>query len=99
MIKFPFVPHHLFPKNIAVCVCRVNSILDAIISLASNVCVQKATLSAGVSINHVITIFIALFVGWLWEALGIENLFMVSAVPGLCSSAYAATIKAKNVCP
>ena len=97
--------HRLFPKDVAFIVCCINYILDAIISLASmasNVYVQdladnadevKATISTGVSINHVITIFIALFGGWIWQALGIETLFIVSAVLGLCNSAYAATIK------
>ncbi|MBR6708378.1 MAG: MFS transporter, partial [Clostridia bacterium] len=100
--------HHLFPKNVAFIICCVNYILDAIISLASmasNLYVQdlsdnadevKATISTGVSINHVITIFIALFGGWIWQALGIELLFILSAVLGLCNSAYAATIKTKN---
>lgn len=97
--------HHLFPKDVAFIVCCVNYILDAVISLgsmATNVYVKdlsdgneevKATLSTGVSINHVISVFIALFGGWLWEALGIETLFMASAVLGLANSAYAATIK------
>lgn len=96
--------HHLFPEDIAFIVCCVNYVLDAVISLASmasNVYVQeladnadevKATISTGVSINHVITIFIALFGGWIWQALGIETLFMISAGLGLCNSAYAATI-------
>jgi len=100
--------HHIFPKDVAFVVCCVNYILDAIISLASmasNVYVQdladnaeevKATISTGVSINHVITIFIALFGGWIWEALGIEILFVVSAALGLCNSAYAASIKMKK---
>ena len=100
--------HHLFPKNVAFVVCCVNYVLDAVISLASmasNVYVQdladnaaevKATISTGVSINHVITIFIALFGGWIWETLGIETLFLTSAVLGLCNSAYAATIKQKK---
>ena len=86
-------------------ICCVNYVLDAIISLASmaaNLYVQdlsdspdetKATISTGVSINHVITIFIALFGGWIWQTLGIETLFIVSAILGLCNSAYAATIK------
>ena len=103
--------HHLFPKDIAFIICCVNYILDAIISLASmasNIYVQdladnadevKATISTGVSINHVITIFIALFGGWIWQALGIETLFIVSAVLGLCNSAYAATIKQKTQLP
>ena len=97
--------HHIFPREVAFIVCCVNYVLDSIISLASmaaNNYVQdlsdsadetKATISTGVSINHVITIFIALFGGWIWQTLGIETLFIVSAVLGLCNSAYAATIK------
>jgi len=86
-------------------VCCINYVLDAIISMASmaaNVYVQdlsdsadetKATISTGVSINHVITIFIALFGGWIWQTVGIETLFIISAILGLCNSAYAATIR------
>ena len=97
--------HHLFPMHVAFLVCCVNYILDSIISLASmasNVYVQdlsdspeevKATISTGVSVNHLITILIALFGGWIWKTLGIETLFILSAVLGLCNSAYAATIK------
>ena len=97
--------HHLFPMRVAFVVCCLNYILDSIISLASmasNVYVQdisdgpdevKATISTGVSVNHLITIFIALFGGWIWNTLGIETLFILSAVLGLCNSAYAATIK------
>ena len=100
--------HHVLPKNIAFIVCCVNYVLDAVISLASmasNVYVQdladsaeemKATISTGVSINHVISIFIALFGGWIWEKLGIETLFIASAILGLCNSAYALTIKGKR---
>ena len=100
--------HHIFPKDVAFIICCVNYMLDAVISLASmasNVYVKdladndeevKATISTGVSINHVITIFIALFGGWIWETLGIEMLFVASAVLGLCNSAYAATIKSKK---
>lgn len=33
---------------------------------------------------------------WVWNVLGIETLFIVSAVLGLCNSAYAATIKVKK---
>ncbi|MBQ3055475.1 MAG: MFS transporter [Oscillospiraceae bacterium] len=100
--------HRIFPINVAFLVCCVNYVLDAVISLASmasNVYVQdladdqnevKATISTGVSINHVITVFIALFGGWIWQTLGIETLFLCSAVLGLCNSAYAATIKTKQ---
>ena len=43
-----------------------------------------------------ITIVIALFGGVIWQKLGIETLFIVSAVLVLCNSAYAATIKEKR---
>ena len=100
--------HHIFPRDVAFIVCCVNYVLDSVISLASmasNVYVQdladnqeevKATISTGVSINHIITIFIALFGGWIWQTLGMELLFIASAVLGLCNSAYAATIKVKK---
>jgi len=103
--------HHVFPKDVAFIVCCVNYVLDAVISLASmasNVYVKdlsegeeevKATISTGVSINHVISVFIALFGGWIWEALGIETLFICSAVLGLLNSAYAATIKQRKAAP
>ena len=97
--------HHIFPMHTAFLVCCVNYVLDSIISLASmasNVYVQdlsdsadevRATISTGVSVNHLITVLIALFGGWIWKTVGIEMLFVLSAVLGLCNSAYAATIK------
>lgn len=97
--------HHLFPLRVAFVVCCVNYVLDSVISLASmasNVYVQdlsdnadevRATISTGVSVNHLITILIALCGGWIWQTLGIETLFMLSAALGLCNSAYAATIQ------
>ena len=100
--------HHLFSMDTAFVVCCVNYVLDSIISLASmasSVYVQdisdtpeevRATLSTGISVNHMITILIALFGGWVWKALGIETLFIVSAVLGLMNSAYAASIKTKS---
>ena len=100
--------HHIFPKDIAFIVCCINYILDSIISLASmasNVYVQdisdngeevKATISTGISVNHLITILIVLFGGYIWQKLGIETLFIISAVLGLCNSAYAATIKVRK---
>ena len=97
--------HHIFPRDVAFVVCCVNYILDSVISLASmasNVYVQdisdspeevRATISTGVSVNHLITILIALFGGWIWQTLGVETLFILSAILGLCNSAYAATVK------
>lgn len=100
--------HHIFPMHIAFVVCCINYVLDSIISLAamaSNVYVQdisdspeevRATISTGISVNHLITILIALFGGYIWQKLGVETLFILSAVLGLCNSAYAATIKVKT---
>ena len=100
--------HHIFPRNAAFVICCLNYVLDSIISMASmasSVYVQdisdnmqevKATLSTGISVNHLITLAIALFGGWIWQKVGIETLFIISAVLGLCNSAYAATIKTKK---
>ncbi|AEF84463.1 transporter, major facilitator family [Treponema primitia ZAS-2] len=97
--------HRIFPRDIAFMVVCANYVLDAIISLASmatNVYVQDiassqeevtATLSTGISVNHVISIFIALMGGWIWKVTGIEVLFTISAFLGLLNSVYAATIK------
>ncbi|MDR1220679.1 MAG: hypothetical protein LBK73_13850 [Treponema sp.] len=85
----------------------VNYILDSIISLASmasSVYVQDiasnqdeitVTLSTGISVNHVISILIALLGGWIWKVTGIEALFSIFAVLGLINTLYAATIKKK----
>lgn len=101
--------HHLFSMEIAFIVCCINYVLDSVISLASmasNVYVQdisdsreemRATISTGISVNHLITIFIALLGGWIWNVLGIETLFIISAILGLCNSAYAATIKTNKL--
>lgn len=100
--------HHLFDMHTAMIICCINYVLDSVISLASmasNVYVQdisddkeemRATISTGISVNHFITIFIALLGGWIWKILGIETLFLISAILGLCNSAYAATIKVKH---
>jgi MFS family permease len=97
--------HRIFPKEIAFMVVCVNFVLDSIISmgsLAANVYVQRiasnqeeitATLSTGISVNHIISIFIALMGGWIWKVTGIEVLFTLSAFMGLLNSIYAATIK------
>jgi MFS family permease len=96
--------HRLFPPHIAFVIVCVNYVLDSIISIASmasNVYVQDiasnqeeitATLSTGISVNHVISIFIALMGGWIWKVTGIEVLFSISAFLGLCNTIYAATI-------
>jgi MFS family permease len=100
--------HRLFPARIAFFVVCSNFVLDSVISIASmasNVYVQRiasnqeeitATLSTGISVNHVISIFIALMGGWIWKVTGIEVLFTLSAVLGLANSIFAATIKVEK---
>jgi predicted MFS family arabinose efflux permease len=100
--------HRLFPPNIAFIVVCVNFVFDAIISLASmasNVYVREiassqedltATLSTGISVNHLISIAIALLGGWIWERTGIEVLFSLSAFLGIMNSVYAATINTRR---
>jgi len=97
--------HRLFSHNIAFIIVCCNFVLDSIISIASmasNIYVQRiasnqeeitATLSTGISVNHIISIFIALMGGWIWKVTGIEVLFSLSAFLGLINSIYAATIK------
>lgn len=96
---------HLFPTSVAFVICCCMYVMDSIISLASmasNVYVQdlsdspeetRATIATGVSVNHAVTIFVALLGGWVWKITGVETLFSISAVIGLLNSAYAATIK------
>jgi MFS family permease len=103
--------HRLFPAHIAFYVVCVNYVLDSIISvasMASNVYVQDiaasqeeitATLSAGVSVNHLMSILIALLGGFIWKMTGIEVLFSFSAVLGLINTLYAATIRSPKKLP
>jgi predicted MFS family arabinose efflux permease len=100
--------HRIFPAHIAYIVVCVNYILDSIISLASmassmyvkdiadNQQEITMTVSTGVSVNHIMSILIALLGGWIWDAVGIETLFTMSAVLGLINSMYAATIKPRK---
>ncbi len=66
------------------------------VMIADTLILMQKTISTGVSVNHMITIFIALFGGLIWQKLGIETLFVLSAVLGLCNSAYAATIRPRE---
>jgi MFS family permease len=99
--------HRLFPHNIAFIVVCVNFVLDAVISTASmanSIYIKDiadnqeeitATLSTGISVNHIFSVLIALLGGWIWTVSGIEALFILSAVLGLINSINAATIKTK----
>lgn len=96
--------HRLFPVDIAFVVVCINFVLDTVISLASmatNVYVRAisdsqeeltATLTTGISVNHLISILIALFGGYIWQTVGIELLFILSAFLGLMNSIFALTV-------
>ena len=97
--------HHLFSHNVAFIVVCINFVLDSVISLASMasaVYVQDiasnheeltSTLTAGVSVNHLISVIIALLGGYIWKVTGIEVLFSLSALLGLVNTLFAASIK------
>ncbi len=97
--------HRLFPKDIAFIVVSVNFVLDSILtlgSMATNVYVQDiaseptevtSTLSTGISVNHLISIVIALLGGYIWQQTGIEVLFSLAAVMGIANSLFAASIR------
>lgn len=97
--------HRLFPMHIAYYVVCINFVLDSVISLASmasNVYVQDlstsseemtATITTGISVNHLISVIIALLGGLIWEKLGVEVLFTLSGLLGLANTFYAMTIK------
>ena len=99
---------YFFPVNVSFVICCAMYVMDSIISLASmasNVYVQelsdgpeetRATIATGVSVNHFVTIFVALLGGWVWRAIGIQTLFTISAVIGLLNSLFASTIKTKR---
>lgn len=100
--------HLIFSPKIAFIVVCLNYILDSVISLcslaslvyikdlANNQKEVSQTISTGISVNHLISIIIALLGGWIWKTAGIEVLFTISAILGLINSIVASTIKPKK---
>lgn len=94
----------IFPAKIAVIVACVNYVLDAVISnasIATNLYARTlsssqeeltATLSTGISANHLITVFYAVLGGWIFDRYGAGVLFSIAAVMALANSAFALTI-------
>ncbi len=94
----------IFPMKVAVMVVCVNYVLDAVISnasIATNLYARTlsdsqeeltATLSSGISVNHVITVVYALFGGWVFDRFGPGALFSIAAVMSLANSAFALTV-------
>lgn len=96
----------IFPAPVALGVVCVNYVLDAILSncsIATNLYARtlsdsqeelSATLSSGISVNHVVTVFYAILGGWIFDVFGPGVLFASAAVMALCNSAFALTVPA-----
>ena len=94
----------LFSPGVAIWAVMATYVLDAIISTASmaaNIYVREisasqeevtATLTTGISVNHLISVLAALFGGWLWSRFNVGILFIFAAVMALCNTAYAMTL-------
>ncbi len=100
--------HRLFSHEVAFYVVSINYVLDSILSLCTMASLVyckdlsdnqeefSKTITTGISVNHLISIVIALLGGLIWQVAGIEILFTTSAVLGLLNSLFAATIKVKK---
>ncbi len=87
-----------FPQPVAVWIVCGNFLLDALISttaLATSVYVRDvaadpdettATLSTGISINHLISIIAAPLGGWVWMRWGVGTLFSFAALMSIANS-------------
>ncbi|MPN24714.1 hypothetical protein SDC9_172116 [bioreactor metagenome] len=94
----------LFTRNIAYYAVCVNYLLDAVISttaMANNVYAREisdtreettASLTTGISINHLISIIAALVGGLIWQKFGVGVLFSFAAIMALANGAFALTI-------
>ncbi len=97
-----------FSPSVAVVIVCINYLLDAIISttsMAANLYVKDiggskdeitATLSTGISINHVISIGAAWAGGWCWEHWGVETLFIFAAAMAIANTLCAMAIPKKQ---
>jgi predicted MFS family arabinose efflux permease len=96
--------HHIFPESVAfILICFV-FVIDAMlfaVGMARAMYVKKlsdskeeltSTLSTGLSINHLVSIIIAIGGGFLWQGLGMEMLFSMAAVFGLGSFIFSCTL-------
>lgn len=96
--------HRMFEPHVAFYVVCANYVLDSILSLCSMASLVyckdlsanqeelSKTITTGISVNHLISIIIALLGGLIWQTAGIEILFIISAVLGLLNSLFALTI-------
>ncbi len=99
----------LFTHETAFIVISATFVLDRMLSnasMAASVYVGRisnnkeemtSTLSTGISINHLVSILIALAGGFIWEKVGIELLFSLAALMAVGNTIFAITIpKIKN---
>ncbi len=95
---------HLFPPLWAFRVVCLVFVLDSILfsaMIARSVYVKTlsrdrdevtSTLSTGISVNHFISVIIALLGGLLWKTMGVEMLFSAAALFGLASMIFTLTL-------
>ena len=93
-----------FPLPVATAVVCANYVLDAVLSnasMATNLYARTlsdsqeeltATLTSGISVNHVITVFFALVGGLVFDRFGAGVLFSFAALMALANSAFALTV-------
>jgi predicted MFS family arabinose efflux permease len=96
--------HRIFSHGIAMAAVSVTFVLDWMISnasMAASVYVGRisedkdeitSTLSTGISINHVVSVAIALLGGIIWESLGVELLFSFAALMAVANTLFAMSI-------
>ena len=90
-----------FPLPVATAVVCANYDLDAVLSnasMATNLYARTlsdsqeeltATLTSGISMNHVVTVFFALVGGFVFDRFGAGALFSFAALMALANSAFA----------
>ena len=96
--------HRILPMDVAFVVVCIVFVLDAILfvvgmaramyarTLSETQEEVTAALSTGISVNHLISIVIAIIGGVLWERLGMETLFTVAALFGAGSAVFSFTL-------
>jgi predicted MFS family arabinose efflux permease len=97
--------HRLFAFKTAFILICVVFVLDAVMfafgmardmyarSLAETKDEVTSTLATGLSVNHLVSIVIAISGGMLWETMGIEYLFGFAAVLGVGSLIFSAMLQ------
>lgn len=96
--------HKLFPLSVAFIIICIVFVLDAMLfalgmaramyakTLSDSNDEVTSTLSTGISINHLVSIIIAVLGGFLWEILGTEVLFSLAAVFAFGSFLFSLTL-------